>query len=52
LQAKNAEAEVAKLAEHNVVASNRLNGVRISFHVCNTLEDMRAILGVLEKNLL
>ncbi len=51
LQMKDAEAVVKKLAEQQIVASNRMDGLRISFHVYNTVSDVHAVLGVLEKNL-
>lgn len=50
LQAKDANAMVAKLAERNIVASCRKDGVRIAFHVYNTLEDVAAILDAFEEN--
>jgi selenocysteine lyase/cysteine desulfurase len=51
LQAKDANAMLAKLAERNIVASCRKDGVRIAFHVYNTLEDVAAILDVFKENL-
>jgi selenocysteine lyase/cysteine desulfurase len=51
LQMKDAEAVVRKLAAQGIVASNRMDGLRVSFHVYNTLEDVKAVLQVLEKNL-
>ena len=51
LQAKDANAALAKLAEANIVGSARHDGVRISFHVYNTLGDVEEVLHVLEKNL-
>jgi len=51
LQMKEVEKVVAKLAEQHIVASNRMDGLRVSFHVYNTLDDVRAVLEVLEKNL-
>ena len=46
-----AEGMVKKLAENGIVASKRMDGLRISFHAYNTAGDVRAALGVLEKNL-
>ncbi len=40
-----------KLAAHQIVASNRVGGLRVSFHLYHTLEDVRAVLNVLGKNL-
>jgi selenocysteine lyase/cysteine desulfurase len=51
LRAKNADALVQKFAEHDVVLSSRHDGLRISFHAYNTLEDVECVLGMLEKNL-
>lgn len=35
----------------NVVFSSRHDGVRISFHVYNTVADVDAVLGMLQRNL-
>lgn len=51
LQARDANAVVAKLAEEGIVTSSRHDGVRISLHVYNTLEDIRAVLAILERHL-
>jgi selenocysteine lyase/cysteine desulfurase len=48
---KDVEKVVAKLAEQNIVVSSRMDGLRVSFHVYNTLDDVRAVLDVLGKNL-
>ena len=50
LQMKDAEAMVKKMAAENIVVSNRMDGLRVSFHLYNTLEDVHAVLGRLEKN--
>lgn len=42
---------VQKLAESGIVASNRYDGLRISFHVYNTLDDVKAVVDVLKKNI-
>jgi selenocysteine lyase/cysteine desulfurase len=47
----NAEKISAKLAESNIIASSKFDGLRISFHVYNTLDDVRAILAALEANM-
>jgi selenocysteine lyase/cysteine desulfurase len=47
----NAEKLSAKLAESNIIASAKFDGLRISFHVYNTLDDVRAILAALEANM-
>jgi selenocysteine lyase/cysteine desulfurase len=51
LQVKDSEAAVKKFASHNIVVSNRMDGLRISFHLYNTLDDVRAVLEILEKNI-
>ena len=51
LQAKDANALLAKLTEQNIVASSRKDGVRIAYHVYNTLDDVAAILDVFKENL-
>lgn len=50
VHARDAEAVVTRLAERDIVVSSRRDGVRTSFHVYNTLEDVRAVLEVLEEN--
>ena len=50
LQMKDAEAMVKKMAADNIVVSNRMDGLRVSFHLYNTLDDVHAVLGRLEKN--
>ena len=45
------EALASKLAEHNIIASAKFDGLRIAFHVYNTLDDVRAVLKGLEQNL-
>lgn len=51
LQAKDSNLLVQKLAESNIVASNRHDGLRIAFHVYNTIDDVKAVVEVLEKNM-
>ena len=51
LHAKDSDAMLAKLAVRNIVGSCRKDGVRISFHVYNTLDDVAAILDVFKENL-
>ncbi len=50
LQMKDAEAMVKKMAAENIVVSNRMDGLRVSFHLYNTLDDVHAVLDRLEKN--
>jgi selenocysteine lyase/cysteine desulfurase len=51
LQCIDAAALVEKLAAGGIVCSSRHDGLRLSFHVYNTLDDVQAVLRVLEKNL-
>jgi len=51
LQAKDSTLLVQKLAENGIVASNRHDGLRISFHVYNTLDDVKAVVEVLKRNI-
>ena len=50
LQAKDASAILNKLVERDIVTSTRRDGVRFSFHVYNTMDDVNAALTVLEDN--
>jgi selenocysteine lyase/cysteine desulfurase len=50
LKARDAARVVALLAEQNIVASSRLDGLRISLHLYNTMSDVEAVLDVLERN--
>ena len=51
LQSKDSTLLVQKLAESDIVASNRHDGLRISFQVYNTMDDVKAVTEVLKKNL-
>jgi selenocysteine lyase/cysteine desulfurase len=51
LQSKDSSLLVQKLSESNIIASNRHDGLRISFHVYNTIEDVQAVTEVLKKNI-
>ena len=51
LRCKDSILLVQKLAESGIVASNRHDGLRISFHVYNTMEDVKAVAEVLRKNI-
>ena len=50
LQMKDSDAMVKKMAAENIVVSNRMDGLRVSFHLYNTLDDVHAVLGRLEKH--
>ncbi len=51
LQCKDSNLLVQKLAESDIAASNRHDGLRISFHVYNTMDDVQAVARVLEKHI-
>jgi selenocysteine lyase/cysteine desulfurase len=51
LRMKDAEAMVQKMAANNIVVSNRMDGLRVSFHLYNTLNDVGAVLDLLKQNL-
>ena len=50
LQMNNSDEMVKRLAARDIVASNRLDGLRVSFHLYNTLEDVEAVLEALQDN--
>jgi selenocysteine lyase/cysteine desulfurase len=50
LQCSNAAALVERLASSGVTCSSRHDGLRLSFHVYNTLQDIDTVLGVLKQN--
>lgn len=51
LQSKDSTAMLQALAKSGIVASNRFDGLRISFHIYNTLEDVNAVVEVLKRNI-
>jgi len=51
LRSKDSTSLVQKLAASGIVASNRHDGLRISFQVYNTVDDVEAVTEVLKKNL-
>jgi selenocysteine lyase/cysteine desulfurase len=51
LQCNDSALLVQKLAKSDIVASHRHDGLRISFHVYNTMDDVKAVVEVLEKNI-
>lgn len=51
LKCKDAVGLVNILARENVICSSRHDGLRISFHVYNTVDDVKVILSTLEKHL-
>jgi selenocysteine lyase/cysteine desulfurase len=50
LQCANAAVLVEKLAARGVVCSSRHDGLRLSFHVYNTMDDVESVLAVLQQN--
>ena len=51
LQSKDSTLLVQKLAESDIVVSNRFDGLRISFQVYNTADDVKAVAEALKKHL-
>jgi selenocysteine lyase/cysteine desulfurase len=51
LQSRDATLLVQKLAQSGIVGSNRHDGLRISLHVYNTMDDVKAVVEVLKKNM-
>lgn len=51
LQSKDAEGLVRLFAKEGVVCSSRHDGLRISFHAYNTLDEVKFVLGLLEQYL-
>ena len=51
LKCKDSETLVTKLAARGIVVSNRKDGLRVAFHVYNTVEDVEAVLDALKANL-
>jgi len=39
-----------KLKEHNIICSQRANGIRVSFHFYNSEEDLEKLISVIKKN--
>lgn len=51
LQCRDSAQLLQMLAKNDIIASNRFDGLRISFHVYNTREDVNAVVDVLDKNM-
>ena len=51
LQSKGSALMVQKLAESGIIASSRHDGLRISFHLYNTMDDVTAVANLLKENL-
>ncbi|MGH9724864.1 MAG: aminotransferase class V-fold PLP-dependent enzyme, partial [Candidatus Acidiferrales bacterium] len=51
LQMKDSDAVVKKFSSRNIVVSNRMDGLRVSFHLYNTMDDVRTVLEALKENI-
>jgi selenocysteine lyase/cysteine desulfurase len=51
LQCRDSGLLLRALGQSGIVASNRFDGLRISFHIYNTQEDVERVVDVLKKNL-
>jgi selenocysteine lyase/cysteine desulfurase len=51
LQSTDSNLLVQKLADSDIIASNRHDGLRIAFHVYNTVDDVKSVVEVLKKNI-
>jgi selenocysteine lyase/cysteine desulfurase len=51
LQSSDSNLLVQKLAERDIVASNRHDGLRVAFHVYNTMADVEAVTEVFKQNI-
>jgi selenocysteine lyase/cysteine desulfurase len=51
LQCRDSAQLLHALAQNGIVASNRFDGLRISFHVYNMLDDVEAVADVLKQNI-
>jgi selenocysteine lyase/cysteine desulfurase len=51
LQCHDSVKMLQKVAHNGIVASNRFDGLRISFHVYNTLDDVEAVVDVIKENM-
>jgi len=51
LQCRDSAQLLQTLAQNGIVASSRFDGLRISFHVYNTLDDVDAVAEVLKRNI-
>jgi len=51
LQCSDSAQLLQALSQSGIVASSRFDGLRISFHVYNTLDDLDAVAEVLKKNI-
>lgn len=51
IECRDSDLLVKALAQSGIVVSNRFDGLRISFHVYNTFDDVNAVIEVLRRNI-
>lgn len=51
LQMEDIDSMSKQFAAQNLVVSQRMDGLRVSFHAYNTMDDVSTVLGALEKNI-
>lgn len=51
LQSTDSNVLLQRLAERDIVASNRYDGLRLAFHAYNTMDDVEAVIDVLKANI-
>jgi selenocysteine lyase/cysteine desulfurase len=51
LQSTNSNLLLRKLAERDIIASNRHDGLRLAFHAYNTVNDVEAVMEILKANI-
>jgi selenocysteine lyase/cysteine desulfurase len=51
IKTNNSDELAAKLAQKDIICSAKFDGLRIAFHVYNTVDDVKAVLSALEQNL-
>lgn len=51
LECQDSDLLLKRLGQNGIVASNRFDGLRISFHAYNTVDDVRVVEQVLKKNM-
>lgn len=51
LQSTDSNLLLRKLAERNIVASNRHDGLRLAFHIYNTMDDVQTVMEILKANI-
>ncbi len=51
LQSTDSNLLLQELANHDIVASNRYDGLRLAFHAYNTMDDVDAVMEILKANM-